>query len=110
MILEAAFAIAIDGDTLALRPTNCLLECPAERVRLWGIDAPEMREPRGRAAKAELAALLSQGTTTCHVWTKDRYGRHVGMCFTQGRDLAWQLVAANLAEDWFFYSKGYYAR
>jgi endonuclease YncB( thermonuclease family) len=97
MILEAAFAVAIDGDTLRINN---------ERIRLWGINAPEAGQ--GRAAKAELAALLAQGATTCHVWTRDRYGRHVGMCFVQGRDIAWRLVRSGLAHDWPKYSKGYY--
>lgn len=101
MILEAAFAIAIDGDTLRL-PNE------PQSVRLWGVQAPELRDPGGRAAKAELASLLAQGATTCHVWTRDRYGRHVGMCFVRGADVAWRLRAANLAADWPHYSKGYY--
>lgn len=99
MILEAAFAIAIDGDTLKVGQ---------ERVRLWGINSPELSSPYGRASKAELQAALAPGAVTCHVWTKDRYGRHVGMCFVQGQDVAWKLIRANLAEDWPHYSKGYY--
>jgi endonuclease YncB( thermonuclease family) len=100
MILEAAFAVAIDGDTLALGD---------QRVRLWGIQAPELSMPQGRASKATLAALLLEGATTCHVWTKDRYGRRVGQCYVKGEDVAWRLVRADMARDWPHYSKGYYA-
>lgn len=99
MILEAAFAYAIDGDTLALGNA---------RVRLWGIQADE----RGTGWRAEKARFVLQRTVAsgvvCHVWTRDRYGRHVGMCFAQGRDVAWELVSAGLAEDWPRYSQGYY--
>lgn len=99
MILEAAFAIAVDGDTLKIQ---------GERVRLWRINAPEIRKARGRAARSVMAARLLQGAAICHVWTKDRYGRHVGQCYVKGEDVAWTLLREGLAEDWPRYSKGYY--
>ena len=99
MILEAAFAVAIDGDTLDLN---------GSRVRLWGINSPELSTGnKGKEAKVALQTLLKNGVV-CHVWTRDRYGRYVGQCYVKGEDVAWHLIAGGWAEDWPKYSKGYY--
>src|SRR5262245_54294118 len=63
-----------DGDTItvidqARKP---------RKVRLAGIDAPEMRQPYGQHAKRNLAALVF-GKPVVVLWHKvDRYGRVVG--------------------------------
>lgn len=46
-------AVAIDGDTLRI-------DAPGKdlRLRLWGISAPEMRDPGGTAARSALAELV----------------------------------------------------
>jgi len=68
-------AQAVDGDTLVVGD---------RKVRLFGIDAPELdqtceRSGRtwacGAAAKQMLAGLLSAGPVSCLVRDVDRYGR-----------------------------------
>jgi micrococcal nuclease len=99
-MLEIIAAYVIDGDTLAVGPT---------RIRLWGIDAPEINSRAGRRARRSLADLVAQGTWYCDPRSTDRYGRVVAQCTdAQGRDLACILVAQGNAQDWPRFSGGYY--
>ena len=70
-----AGCVAADGDTL---------QCGPERVRLMGIDAPEIAGhcrpetcPQGdwKASQDALAAGLARGPVTLQRWGTDRYGR-----------------------------------
>lgn len=98
----------IDGDTFAI--TDDITD---ERIRLFGIDAPESDEPCGTAATAALEAILEQGPLVCRLpdtgQDRDRYGRLVRVCEVDGMDIAAALVARGLAEDWPRYSGGAYA-
>ena len=103
-----------DGDTL---------RCAGQRVRLWGMDAPELSgSPRcrydagwacggatrwGEAAKARLIAL-TPGRVACTPLDQDRYGRTVARCMAAGVDLGGQLVREGLARDYTRYSAGRY--
>lgn len=103
--IAAAFcligAVAVDGDTLRI---------DHERVRVWGIDAPEMREPGGPQAKAAMAALIAGKPIACDDRGRDRYGRIVSRCWLpEGNDLACVMVAQGHAHDWPKYSRGDYA-
>ena len=73
-------ARAIDGDTLEIR---------GERIRMFGIDAPESTQTcsyRGRIiacgqeAAAALAVAVDQRTVTCQGVERDVYGRLVAIC------------------------------
>lgn len=91
---------ARDGDDLSDGQT---------RIRLAGIDAPEMPGRQGKAARATLAALIEGRAVTC-ITTEfdDRFGRFVGSCTAEGvGDLARALVAAGLASDWPKYPPSY---
>ncbi|MCY4007795.1 MAG: thermonuclease family protein [Rhodobacteraceae bacterium] len=70
----------IDGDTLEIR---------GERIRMFGIDAPESTQTctyRGRIiacgteAAAALALAVDQRTVTCRGVARDVYGRRVAIC------------------------------
>ena len=68
----------IDGDTLAIG---------VERVRLQGIDAPELDQTCGvwlcgRAARDELRRHIGLGQITCVPDGKDVYGRWLATCST----------------------------
>lgn len=91
---------ARDGDDLSDGQT---------RIRLAGIDAPEMPGRQGQAARAALAALIEGRAVRCTTTEfDDRFGRFVGSCVAEGvGDLARALVAAGLASDWPKYPPSY---
>lgn len=99
----------IDGDGL---------EVNGVKVRLWGIDAPELHQecskagqvyPCGQMARNALTAFLGATTPLCKTINQDRYGRTVARCEVQGNDLAARMVESGWALDWPRYSKSEYA-
>lgn len=90
-------ARASDGDTLRLG---------GDRIRLLGIDAPELEQsctdagghdwPCGRKAHEYLQRLLA-GRISCSPDGHDKYGRILARCSVAGRDLGADLVAAGMA-------------
>jgi endonuclease YncB( thermonuclease family) len=100
-ILILTAYLVIDGDTL---------KADDFKVRIWGIDAPELSEPAGAASHAALVAVTDGQTLTCAPKYLDRYGRTVALCMVpSGEDIACAMVALGQAKDWPRYSGGYYA-
>lgn len=93
--------VVVDGDTIKLG---------MQRIRIWGIDAPEMYTQAGRDAKQYLRVFAEGKTVRCLAMDKDRHGRTVAQCWLNGKDLAWYMVEGGHARDWPKYSRGYYAR
>jgi endonuclease YncB( thermonuclease family) len=100
-------ARVVDGDTLIVA---------GERIRLFGIDAPELRQmcdPSGRNwacgawASEVLAELTAHGVLKCTALDRDRYGRTVARCTASGRDIGAQMVQAGAATAYVQYSKDY---
>jgi endonuclease YncB( thermonuclease family) len=82
-----------DGDTIRV-----LHEGREERVRLWGIDAPESKQPWGTRAKQSTGDLAFSKVVTVHVRDIDRYKRTVAeIILPDGRNLNQGLVRAGLA-------------
>ena len=97
--LTAPSADVRDGDSFIIG---------RQTVRLHGIDAPEYRQmckdargadwPCGRAARAQLEALILPGTVRCEIIARDQYARAVARCSSAGTaDLGAAMVAAGLA-------------
>jgi len=90
-------ARASDGDSLRLR---------GDRIRLLGIDAPELDQmcwdragtewPCGRSSEARLSDILGRGPTTCQPHGHDKWGRILATCETAGRDIG----AIQVSEGW----------
>jgi micrococcal nuclease len=113
-MLAVAAALAIiacnapkvhDGDTL---------RCGTESVRLFGVDAPEVRrgqtpaEPFAYEARDALVAL-TRGRVGCRFVERDRYGRFVGRCWSDlAPDVNAALIRSGFATEWLRYSKGAY--
>ncbi len=120
----------VDGDTLVINGRT--------RVRLWGIDAPELEQqcwqpislepgtpfegaevswPCGQQAKAYLQSFFALPSVTLHCARQSwwpSYGRRVMLCTVTNKagdvhDIGKSLVAAGYALDWPQYSKGHYA-
>ena len=104
-------AIVIDGDTL---------EVYGNRIRLWGIDAPESDQlcrnkgsvhyRCGQQAANALDAMIERRPVECVQVDRDRYKRAVAVCTVAGSDLAGWLVRKGLALDRPQYSKGAYGK
>ncbi|MEZ5777681.1 MAG: thermonuclease family protein [Paracoccaceae bacterium] len=94
-------AWVIDGDTIDIGGT---------RIRLAGIDAPEMEHPYGKRAKWALVNLC-KGNEIRAVFDGDvSHGRTVATCYLpDGRDLSAEMVRAGLAVDWPKFSRRKYA-
>jgi endonuclease YncB( thermonuclease family) len=107
-------ASVIDGDTI---------EIHGNRIRLWGIDAPESDQlcrgsdselyRCGQKAAAALAGLFFaiQRPVICAQKDRDQYGRLVASCKIgdPGPDIAHWMVSNGHALDWPHYSAGQYA-
>jgi len=90
-----------DGDTIEVLVAKKLY-----RIRLDGIDCPEMKQPYGAKAKAFASALVFGKMVNVHIKNKDRYNRHVGIVYLpDGKNLNRELVKAGLAWHYKAYSK-----
>ena len=94
-----------DGDTLTVEPLG---GGNRSKVRLHGVDAPEVRQPYGQAAKTFTANTVLYKTVTVHPSSQgtDRYGRIVGVVEIPGGDVLQELLLdAGLAWVWPRYCK-----
>lgn len=97
----------IDGDTI---------EIAGERVRLFGIDAPEAAQTCradgrewncGQEATTALAYEVGQHQVTCQERDRDRYGRIVAVCFVDPYDLGARMVFQGWALAYRHFSSAY---
>ena len=108
---EASSAIqavkVIDGDTI---------EVNSEKLRLYGIDAPEKGQPCrrnntpydcGTASKEHLEFLLSGAEVNCTKKGKDKWGRYVAECEADGEDVSKLMVRHGWAIAYRKYSTTY---
>ena len=105
MILTGRVVSIHDGDTITV------LEGERQhKIRLAGIDAPELGQPFGRTAKHALSEKIGGQSVTVEWKSKDRYGRLIGDvrigCRWINREmvesgLAWQFVRYDRSESLF---------
>ncbi|WP_417743323.1 thermonuclease family protein [Salipiger sp.] len=98
----------IDGDTLDVGGT---------RVRLHGIDAPEVKQmcggdgtpmwPCGAWVSQDVRNRYEGRQARCETRDTDRYGRAVARCEVDGRDIGREMVRAGLAFAYRRYSMEY---
>lgn len=136
----------LDGDTLiagravrvvtpeagARRPLPDGTCRAGRRIRIWGVQAPELRDAKGPASRAVLLRLAPVGTRLrCAAFYCDRYHRTVALCAPvvqrragagrgsgqrgAGRRWVWPpldlgaaLIAAGAAREWCRYSNRFY--
>lgn len=79
-----------DGDTLKV---VCDPEEDPIRVRLYCIDAPELKQPYGIAARETLKELIGpQSFVSLRVYNKDLYGRLIAEIFVDRVNIGFELV------------------
>ena len=101
-------ASVIDGDTIEIR---------GQRIRLFGIDAPESRQTCtdqagaayrcGQNAAQALDYRISDAVVTCEPKDRDRYGRIVAVCRADGEDLSSWMTGLGWALAFRRYSEQY---
>jgi len=96
-----------DGDSFEIRD---------RAIRLFGVDAPEGRQPCtrdgrewacGEEAARRLRSLVGSGDVTCTRRDVDDYGRVVAQCSRGGVDLAAEMARSGLAVAYRRYSSAY---
>lgn len=96
---EATVVAVYDGDTVTVLTTETI------KIRLDGIDAPELKQPHGQASKQALSALVFGKVITVKPKSKDRYGRTVARLEADGIDVNLQMVATGHAHWYEQYAK-----
>jgi endonuclease YncB( thermonuclease family) len=102
-------ATVVDGDKI---------EIAGQRIRLYGIDAPELsqtcldkdgiRYRCGQIAADQLEALIAQRPVTCFEITRPGWGRVVAKCRIEDTRIGRWMVRNGFALDFAKDSKGYY--
>ena len=90
-----------DGDTLYLQGYS---------IRLYGIDAEELDEPNGPAARDALRALAEHRAIMCRPTGAFTHGRAVARCYLDSIEINRELVSRGAVLDCARYSHGEYRR
>jgi micrococcal nuclease len=81
-----------DGDTISVMHGG-----RAEKVRLYGVDAPEQEQDFGTQARKFTSDMVFGQVVDVHEVTVDRYGRTVAWVSVNGKSLNKELVKAGMA-------------
>ncbi len=107
-VYEALVTRVSDGDTLWVQP---LPDGRFRKLRLDGIDAPEICQPGGAASRDALAARVLRQVVTVHERRRDDYGRALVKLQHAGDDVAAVMVQQGQAWSYRWrHSDGPYAR
>jgi len=96
---EAKVIAVYDGDTITVRTDETI------KIRLDGIDAPELKQPFGQASKQALSGLVFGQVVTVKPGKKDRYGRLLARVEIAGKDTSLTMVETGMAHWYEQYAK-----
>lgn len=91
-----------DGDTITILQGKQQI-----KVRLFGIDAPELKQPYGKKSKQFLASLIAGQVVEVEPKGKDRYKRTLGIIYYKWQDINVQMVLNGYAWAYEKYSRIY---
>jgi endonuclease YncB( thermonuclease family) len=91
---QARVVAVADGDTITVLDADNR----QTKIRMYGIDCPERRQPYGNRARQATADAVMGKTVNIHPIETDRYGRTVALVAAPGREMlnSW-LVKEGLA-------------
>ena len=90
-----------DGDTLVLKNGDNYT-----KIRLYGIDCPELKQEMGEDAKIFTVSLcLGKDVKVQTGKSKDKYKREIGIVVTDKKNLNIELLKAGMAWHYKYYSK-----
>ncbi|KJZ20926.1 thermonuclease family protein [Loktanella sp. S4079] len=117
LILALCAAPAVAAPSGAIRVIDAdTIDVGGVRVRLFGIDAPEMGQPCSRSqttwdcgawARDAVATYFEGRHADCRQIDRDRYDRVVAVCSVDGTDMGGQIVESGLAWAFRTYSSDY---
>ncbi len=83
-IRQAEVVRVIDGDSVVLQIDAGFRMAFIGHCRLYGIDAPELREPGGKEARAALSEMLAAmgDRVTVKTYKPDKFGRYLVTIYT----------------------------
>ena len=81
-----------DGDTITLQT-----EANKKKIRLAGIDAPELKQPYGVESRAVLREAVLDRQVQVETTKADKYGRVVGKVIVDGQDINLKQVQSGMA-------------
>ena len=97
----------VDGDSLYLVGVQ-------SQIRLWGVDAPELKKPGYYAARNALMKKVKGKRLRCVTQDHDRYGRIVARCFMAATkdmpvlDVNEWMLKSGTAKEYCYFTKGYF--
>lgn len=91
-----------DGDTITI-----LVEKEQVKIRLFGIDTPELKQPYGKKSKQFLSNLIAGQIVEVEKNGNDRYGRTIGTIYLDGADINAQMVENGYAWAYRRFTKKY---
>lgn len=89
-----------DGDSFFLRAGK-----KTYRVRMFGIDAPELHQDHGDICKKYLEDMILKKKVNIKVITEDKYGRKIGKVFYKNKDINLEMLKSGHAWFYEFYAK-----
>ncbi|WP_459813601.1 thermonuclease family protein [Campylobacter concisus] len=92
-----------DGDSI----TALTSQKEKIKIRLYGIDAPELKQPFGKASKRHLIDLVSKKSLNINEKGKDKYGRTLAVLYNGDQDINAQMVIDGYAWAYDKFSKDY---
>lgn len=99
---EAKVIRVIDGDTIEILDGE-----NKKRARLYGIDAPELKQAYGEQSKRFLGSLIDRKNVEIIQKDKDKYGRILAIIKLEGKDINQIMVKSGFAWAYIYYSDSY---
>ncbi|MDP1581187.1 MAG: thermonuclease family protein [Candidatus Didemnitutus sp.] len=99
-VLNGRVTNVSDGDTLTLKMPNG----SSHKVRLFGIDAPELAQSYGDRGRQALNTLVQGKQVRVQVEDTDTYGRKVGRVYVDKQDINVAMVKQGFAWHYEFHA------